>query len=311
MGLLSTLWNEAFFQPMLNGLILLYSLLLQNFGLTIILFTVLIRLILLPLTLRQLRSTKAMTAVQSKVLELQKKYARDKKRLAEEQMKLYKEAGISPTGCLWPMLLQIPIWIALYQAILKGLAATPEELQSLSSYLYSSSLIQGIVPLRGEFLWLNLAQPDPTLVLPLLVGVSMWVQQKMVTTTAGDPRQQSMNNIMLWMMPMMFALFTFQFASGLAIYWAASNIIGIVIQYFVTGWGGLRRPATPPAGKKESYGTAGIPRQDSGRSDRDRPGKAGAQERRGGGKRPFKGTPGAPGDRDAGGPGPGESPPRP
>ena len=311
MGLLSTLWNEAFFQPMLNGLILLYSLLLQNFGLTIILFTVLIRLVMLPLTLKQLQSTKAMTAVQSKVLELQKKYARDKKRLAEEQMKLYKEAGISPTGCLWPMLLQIPIWIALYQAILKGLAATPDELQSLSGYLYSSSFVQGMVPLRGEFLWLNLAVPDPTLVLPLLVGVSMWVQQKMVTTTAGDPRQQSMNNIMLWMMPMMFALFTFQFASGLAIYWAASNIIGIVIQYFVTGWGGLRRSAIPPAGKKVANGTAGIPRQDSGRSDRDRPGKAGAQEGRGRGNRPFKGTPGAPRDRSAGGPGAGESPPRP
>jgi YidC/Oxa1 family membrane protein insertase len=306
------LWNVAFFQPMLNGLILLYHLLFQNFGVTIILFTILIRLVLLPLTLRQLRSTKAMTAIQSRLLELQKKYARDKKRLAEEQMKLYKEAGINPTGCIWPMLLQIPIWIALYQAILKGLAASPEELQSLSAYLYSSSLIQGIVPLRGEFLWLNLAQPDTTLVLPVLVGVSMWVQQKMITTTTTtDPRQQSMNNLMLWMMPMMFALFTFQFASGLAIYWTASNIIGIVIQYSVTGWGGLRRPATPPAGKKVADGTAGIPRQDSGRSDRDRPGETGAKERRGGGNRPFKGTPGASGDRDTGGPGAGESPPRP
>ncbi len=305
------LWNEAFFRPMLNGLILLYSLLFQNFGLTIILFTILIRLILLPITLKQLRSTRAMTAIQSKVMELQKKYARDKKRLAEEQMKLYKEAGISPTGCLWPMLLQIPIWIALYQSIIKALAATPDQLQSLSAYLYSSSLIQRMVPLRGEFLWLNLALPDPHYILPILVGGSMWVQQKMVTTTAGDPRQQSMNNFMQWMMPMMFALFTFQFASGLAVYWAASNIIGIAIQYFVTGWGGLRHPATPPAGKKASYGTAGIPRQDSGRSDRDRPGKTGAQEGRGRGKRPFKGTPGAPGDRDAGGPGAGESPPRP
>lgn len=307
------LWNVAFFQPMLNGLILLYHLLFQNFGVTIILFTILIRLVLLPLTLRQLRSTKAMTAIQSRLLELQKKYARDKKRLAEEQMKLYKEAGINPTGCIWPMLLQIPIWIALYQAILKGLAASPEELQSLSAYLYSSSLIQGIVPLRGGFLWLNLAQPDTTLVLPVLVGVSMWVQQKMITTatTAADPRQQSMNNLMLWMMPMMFALFTFQFASGLAIYWTASNIIGIVIQYSVTGWGGLRRSATPPAGKKVADGTAGIPRQISGRSDRDRPGETGAQERRGGGNRPFKGTPGASGDRDTGGPGAGESPPRP
>ena len=256
------LWNVAFFQPMLNGLILLCNLLFQNFGLTIIIFTVLIRLVLLPLTLQQLRSTRAMSAVQPKLLELQKKYARDKKRLAEEQMKLYKEMGISPTGCLWPMLLQIPIWIALYQAILKGLAASPEELQSLHGYLYSSSLIQGIVPLRGDFLWLNLAVPDTTLVLPVLVGVSMWVQQKMITTSGVDPRQQSMNNIMLWMMPMMFALFTFQFASGLAIYWAASNIIGIVIQYFVSGWGGLRRSAAPTAGKKVPDGTAGIQRKD-------------------------------------------------
>jgi len=158
-------------------------------------------------------------------------------------MKLYKEAGVNPIGCLWPMLVQFPIWIALYQSIMQALAATPENLISLSQHLYSWSIVQQSVPLEDKFLWLNLGQPDGMLILTLLVGVTMWVQQKMVTTPAADPRQQSMNNMTLMMMPLMFMLFALQFPSGLALYWVVSNIIGIVIQYFVSGgWGYLLGP---------------------------------------------------------------------
>lgn len=172
-------------------------------------------------------------------------------------MRLYREAGVNPLGCLWPMLVQFPIWIALYQSIMRALAATPEDLISLSQHLYSWAVVHQAVPLKEKFLWLNLGQPDNTLLLAVLVAGTMWIQQKMVTAPAADPRQQSMNNMTLVMMPLMFGLFTLQFPSGLALYWVVSNIIGIAIQYFMGGWGYLfGRPATKPApvGRKTEAG---------------------------------------------------------
>jgi YidC/Oxa1 family membrane protein insertase len=237
------LWNLIIFEPMLNVLIVLYSVLLHNFGLTIIALTVIVRLATMPLTLRQLRATRAMSALQPKLLEVQKKYAKDRDMISRETMRLYREHGVNPMGCLWPMLVQVPIWIALYQAIIRVLAVTPEALHGLSGHLYSLSVVHQMVPLNEHFLWLNLAQPDRTLLLPLMVGGSMWVQQKMIATPTADPRQQSMTNMMQWMMPLMFGFFAIQFPSGLALYWVASTVIGIVIQYFIAGWGGLRAPA--------------------------------------------------------------------
>ncbi|MYH11683.1 MAG: protein translocase component YidC, partial [Rhodothermaceae bacterium] len=86
----------------------------------------------------------------------------------------------------------------------------------------------------------DLALPDPTpFVMPVLVGVSMWVMQKMTTMPTADERQASTNRMMLWMMPVMFGFFTLNFPSGLAVYWVVSNVVGVVIQGFVTGWGPL------------------------------------------------------------------------
>jgi YidC/Oxa1 family membrane protein insertase len=225
---------------------------LHSFGLTIIVLTILIRAAMYPLTRRQLRATKAMQTIQSQVAELQKKYAKDRQKLAQEQLKLYKQTGMNPLGCLWPMLIQFPVWIALYQSIIRVLAVAPEDFLSLSKHLYTSwPLVFSQVPLGSQFLWLNLATPDPWLVLPILVGGSMWVQQKMTTLPSADPRQQQQSQIMLWMMPLMFGYLTFTFPSGLALYWLTSNIISIVMQYFVTGWGGLTLPKfLGGAGKK-------------------------------------------------------------
>lgn len=227
------LWDILFFKPILHGMILLYSLLFQNFGLSIIAFTLIVRAITYPLTKRQIETTKKVAEIQPKLLELQKKYAKDKEKLAREQVRLYQEAGINPLGCLWPMLIQLPIWIAVYQVVMRALAPTPEELLSLSKYLYNWSFIHKLVPLREDFLWLDLSQPDRTLILPILVGGSFWFYQKMSTVPSADPRQQSINNMMLWMMPVMFALFALQFASGLALYWVTFNIVGIIMQYFI------------------------------------------------------------------------------
>jgi YidC/Oxa1 family membrane protein insertase len=152
------------------------------------------------------------------------------------------------------MLVQFPIWVALYQAIMIALATTPENLLNLASHLYSWGMVSQAIPLGSKFLWLDLGQPDPYLILAIIVGGTMWVQQKMTTAPAVDPRQESTQRMTTLMMPLMFGLLTLMFPSGLALYWAVSNIIGIITQYFLTGgWGYLkfRSPAEPkPARKK-------------------------------------------------------------
>lgn len=236
-------WNLIAVQPVLNVLIVLGHNLLGNFGLAIIVLTIIIRGLMYPLTVKQLKATKAMQSLQPKLSQLKQKYAKDKTRMAQEQTRLYKESGISPAGCAVPMLIQMPIWIALYWAIIKVLSATPEGFLKLSQQLYSWPVVYSTVPLESTFLWLDMAIPDRWLILPILVGGTMWVQQKMVMSPTTDPTQQAQSKMMLWMMPIMFAFLTMQFPSGLALYWVASNVISIVMQYFVTGWGGLVKSA--------------------------------------------------------------------
>jgi YidC/Oxa1 family membrane protein insertase len=233
-------WDLYIVAPLVNVLIVLSQYLFSSFGLTVIAFTVLIRAAMYPLTIKQLRATKAMQAIQGELSELQKKYAKDRRLLAQEQMKLYKQSGMNPAGCILPMLVQLPVWIALYQAIIKVLGPAPEDLVDLSKYLYSSwHTVFRLVPLESHFLWMDLSSPDRLMLLPILTGVTMWVQQKMSTVQSSDPAQQQQSQMMLWMMPLMFVVLSLQFPSGLALYWVVSNVIGIVMQYFVTGWGGL------------------------------------------------------------------------
>jgi YidC/Oxa1 family membrane protein insertase len=241
------IWNIAILDPVMNGLIALSQLLWNNFGLAIIVLTVVVRIILMPLTFQQTKSTKAMQSLQPKIQEIQKRYARDQQRMQREMMAMYKEAGMNPLGCLWPMVIQMPIWIALYQSIMQALAATPENLLLLSKHLYSWDMVANAIPLNENFLGLKLSQPDPTMILAILVGVTMWVQQKMVTAPPTDQKQQQMSSMTTLMMPMMFAFFTLSFPSGLALYWVVSNIIGILVQYIVGGgWGYFKFPSLRP-----------------------------------------------------------------
>jgi YidC/Oxa1 family membrane protein insertase len=233
-------WNAGPVALMLNSLVALSHYLFGSFGLTIIILTIIIRACMYPLTAKQLRSSQAMQALQPKIAELQKKYARDRQKLAEEQMKLYKQSGVSPAGCAVPMLIQMPIWIALYQSIIRVLSVVPEGLLGLSRYLWSWSILYSVLPLDNNFLWFNLATPD--LPLAVLVGATMWLSQKMVTPTTTDPQQRSQSQMMLWMMPLLFGFMAMSFPSGLALYWVISNVISVVIQYFVLGgWGSLAR----------------------------------------------------------------------
>ena len=256
------IWDLIILSPLINVLIVLSDYLVNSFGVTIIVLTVAIRAAMYPLTRRQLRASQAMQSIQSELAEVRKKYAKDRQQLAKEEMRLMKQSGAGFTGCLLPMLVQMPVWIALYQSIIRVLAAAPEDFLNLSRHLYSSwPTVFSLVPLESKFFWLDLSVPDRFLILPLMVGGSMWVQQKMMTPPAGDQRQQAQSQMMLWMMPIMFTFLTLQFPSGLALYWVTSTVIGIIMQYFATGWGGLARST---AGKKtpgDKKTTGRIPRQ--------------------------------------------------
>jgi len=254
--LVGEIWDLIILSPMINVLIVVSGFLFHNFGLSIIVLTIIVRGVTIPLTLKQLRSTKALQELQPKMAELQQKYGKDKQKLAQEQMRMYKESGVNPAGCMIPMLVQMPIWIALFQSIIRVLAIVPEDFLKLSGHLYSAwPQVFSLVPLNSRFLWLDLAVPDRFLLLPILVGGTMWLQQKMVTPKTGDPRQQAQSQMMLWIMPLMFAFLTLQFPSGLALYWVISNVISIGMQYFITGgWGGLvAQGAGKPAGRDKKY----------------------------------------------------------
>ncbi len=231
----STIWREGIIRPMLNGLLLFYAYLGHSFVISITVVTVLLRLITMPLQIKQIKSTRKMASLQPAIAELQKKYGGNKEKLAQEQQKLYQEAKINPMGGCLPTLIQFPIWIALYQGINSVLADTPVELMSLGKGIYTSfSRAVEIIPLQSSFLGMDLAKPDPThLVLPVLVAGTMWLQQKLMTQPSADPQQASMNQTMQLMMPLMFGYFTMQFSSGLALYFVISNVIGIAIQWVV------------------------------------------------------------------------------
>ena len=301
MELFSQIWNGVIIQPMINSLLILYSIAISNFGLAIILFTIIIRAAMMPLTVKQSRQMKAMTALQPKIKAIQNKFKNDKQKQSQETMKLYKEQGVNPIGCLGPMFIQFPIWIGLYQAILQTVPNTPESLVKLSGHLYGwLPLVHDVVPINSHFFWMDLANPDPSpVVMPILVGISMFLMQKMTTMPAMDERQASTNKMMLWMMPIMFGFFTISFPSGLALYWVVSNIVGIVIQGFITGWDPMKnllnfasnrtsQPTAAIAGggspDLEEEQTNEVDRndsEDSGRGDRNRPKRTRRRPRRG------------------------------
>lgn len=226
---------------MLNILLLLYDVLFHNFALSVVVFTILVRVVTFPLMLPQQKSSKAMAELQPRLQELQKKYAKDKEKLSKAQMELYKEAGVNPFGGCLPMLIQFPIWIGLYQAILLALGTSPQGMLALGKDIYQplQASLSHLIPLNARFLWLDLGHPDPYYLLPILVAGSMWVQQKMMTMPSSDPQTASMNQTMQVTMPLMFGFITLQVSAGLALYLVVSNVVGIVFQYFTMGWGGL------------------------------------------------------------------------
>jgi YidC/Oxa1 family membrane protein insertase len=231
---------------MLNALLWLYSMLGHQFWLAIIIFTILIRVLMIPLMLPQQRAAKKMQDLQPQLKELQKKYGKDREKMAQEQMKLYREGGASPFGGCLPTLVQFPIWIGLYQSIIQSLGHQPLQLLGLSQNIYGAlrGMISAAVPLNRFFLGMDLSlEPSVlgglTYLLPVLVAFTMWLQTKMATPGGADPQAASMNQSMTVMMPLMFGFFSLNFSTGLSLYFVISNIIGIVTQGFISGWKGL------------------------------------------------------------------------
>jgi YidC/Oxa1 family membrane protein insertase len=226
------IWNLLILNPMLNSLLFLYQLLFNNFTLTILVFTVLIRLITYPLTYQQQKSTRKLSLLQQSDAwkKMQEKYAKDKEKLAQEQMKLYQEAGVNPFGSCLPTLIQFPVLIGLYQAINLAMAASPVQLLDLSTHIYSFlPNFAHLVPLQNSFLWLNLGLPDPFYVLPLIVVATTWIQSRVMTpaNAGGDPQAAQMSQSMAVTMPLMIGWMSLQFPSGLSIYWVVSNAVSV------------------------------------------------------------------------------------
>jgi len=230
-------WDLLIINPMINALLLFYSVLGNQFILAIIALTILIRIIVFPLSLKQQRSMVMMQALQgSKEWQaIQKKYKNDREKLAQEQMRMYNEFGVSPLGGCLPTLIQFPVLIGLYQSIVRVLAGSPLQLVDLASRVYLPSL-SALVPLNDRFLWLDLGRPDPFYIIPVLVVFTTWAQQKLLTAPSADAQSASMNQSMQIMMPLMLGFFALQYSSALAIYFVMSNVVGVAQYFIINRW---------------------------------------------------------------------------
>ncbi len=235
---------DAFISLMINILLYIYDLVGNNFGLAIIIFTILVRLITYPLTASQMKSSKGMQELQKskKWQDIQKKYKDDKETLSKKQMEIYKEMGINPLGSCLPTLIQFPIIIGLYQAVIRTLAVTPLQLIKLSKHISDGA---NLIPINNHFLWMDLSEPERLMifgfgvpVLAIIVTVSSYFQTKMISTTnpssGGDDQAAQMGKAMQYYMPLLMGYFAYQYASGLAVYFVASNLTSI-IQYALQG----------------------------------------------------------------------------
>ncbi|MBE2272621.1 MAG: YidC/Oxa1 family membrane protein insertase [Anaerolinea sp.] len=224
----------------------LYSVLNQDMVLAIIVFTIITRLLLYPLTAQSLRSSRAMQQLQPELKALQEKYKNDREKLAQEQMALYRQYGINPLGGCLPLLIQMPIFFALYGAIQFALAASPTHLLDLSGRLLVPGL-DGVIPLNATWLGMNLAQPPNISASPIgfvligLIVVTTWLQMKLSMPPQPKPAPgeqpsaaQATSQSMTTVMPLMYVFFGLSFSIGVSIYIIATNV-AMIAQGFITG----------------------------------------------------------------------------
>ncbi len=212
------IWDTYFVYPLSQVIIYFANLFNDNFGWAIIVVTILIRVLILPLMIKQTKNAKAMQDLQPEMQKLREKYsAKDQKtqqKLQQEMMAMFQERGVNPLAGCFPLLIQMPILIALYHAIMRT--------EEISGH---------------TFLWLSLDVPDPFYILPVVAGATTFIQQKMMMVS-DNPQMQAM----LYMMPIMIFVFALFFPAALTLYWVVGNIFMIAQTYFITG---------PNAGKKK------------------------------------------------------------
>jgi YidC/Oxa1 family membrane protein insertase len=209
--------------PLTEALTLCYKLTVMmgipSYGIAIILLTAVIKMLLYPLTVKQVKSMKAAQDLQPQIKALQEKYKDNKEKLQAEIASLYKSSGVNPlAGCL-PLLIQMPILIAIFFAIREY------EYVGTTSFLWLPDLAKGT----------SLSDPsDPYFIIPLLCALTTYIQQKQTTT---DMSQQ--NRMMLMFMPVFIGYITITFPAGLGVYWVVSNLVQIIQQWWM-----YRKPAT-------------------------------------------------------------------
>ncbi len=208
----------GFFARLLLWLMQAFQTVLKNWGLSIIALTVFVKLAFYPLTQTSMRSSRNMQRIQPQLAEIKERYKDDRDMQTQETMRLFKEHKVNPLGGCLPMLIQLPVWFALYNVLL------------FSVDLYHSRFLA----------WRDLTAADPYAVLPILVGVLMFLQQQVTPMTGMDPTQAKM---MRWM-PLIFVFFMFQFPSGLGVYIVVNSVLSILQQWIVNR--GLH-PAPKPA----------------------------------------------------------------
>ena len=198
-----------------------------SLGIAIILFTILTRLLILPLTIKQLQSSRKMQALQPAMAELRRKYGKDQQRLTEEMSKLYREHKVNPAGSCLPLLIQLPIFLGVWQAVYR---------------LTTSSGVSG-----ETFLGINLGLAAwqngqltgwQYLILPILSVLLQLLTSVMAMPKIQDPQQKAMSQAML-VMPLVFGYIGFTFNQGAVLYWVTGSLFAVVQQYFIGGWGSL------------------------------------------------------------------------
>lgn len=218
-------------------------------GVAIILFTIFLKLLLTPLSLMQTKSMKAMQALQPHLAELKKKYPKDRERMAQEQMRLYKEHGVNPAaGCL-PMIPMMIVLIGLYQALIH-LSCDPTNAANIAATYCDPT--RSDPRFHDSWLWIaNLGAPDIPFtlggipipgVLPVAMLLTQFAYGKMTPTTGSsdDPQQQMMMRMTVYFMPLMLFFFSFNFPAGLVLYWTISNIFEIARMGFTVSWEPLK-----------------------------------------------------------------------
>lgn len=237
------MWDLLIINPITNALLWLYDILGNNFILALTVFTVFTRVLMLPLNLKQQRSMVKTQEMQPQIRAIQQKYKDNPQKMQEEFQRIGYNPAESLSGCL-PLLATMPILFGLFQVLRLILGSTPQTLFELTQRVYAGIDLTNLLPIESNFLWLNLGQPDPLYILPILVFVTMFVQTKFTSPTtpkkddasknkkggkeqADDPTA-AMTQSMQYTMPIMFGFFSLSFQSGLSIYFILSNVIGIV-----------------------------------------------------------------------------------